>query len=247
MGGRLLSRCVLVLGVVLAGLMLTGCDFTPQGQVMAAYKRSEAAIAGFNAEKFREGMSDASYTHWWETLKLAREAKADQVKKLGASQMGDVLLLRNRATKEQLQEMNVDQYIVWLIDNGCMFTDKDYGIYPVDITVTGDTAQMQMGMEVEVEPRRSTYGRRSMGGAAVRQMLGGNKQLVPIEGYIVWFHKVNGKWHIDSVASARAYDSMRKLDADAEGKSVWQLMHEEEEADAGKIKPNIWDPPFRSR
>lgn len=249
MGTSVLSRIVMVISLVLGACVLPGCDFTPKGQVMAVYKKGEAAIASFNAEKFRESLSPECYTYYWETLKLAREGKPDQIRKLGATQMAHVLRLRNRATKEQLTSMNVDEYFVWLIDNGGLVVDKDHGIYPVEVTVTGDTAQMQMGIEVENEPKLGRVGRRGtgMGAAAVRHMLGGNKEVIPLEGLVIAFKKVDGKWFLDHVATDRAFDSVRKLDADDAGQSIAQYVADNEEADAGKIKPNIWDPPFRSK
>ncbi len=236
-------RLIIVLLCLIAG-MFVGCKKeTPESAVIAQYNRSEDAIAANDINEMRNTTTPESWALYEEDLKLAREAKPDEIKKMGYSKVHPIIILRNRLDGARLKSLSVDDYVLWRLQQGFGYVDRDYGIYPYEVRITGDTAVMQMGIEVEQKSTRRRAGRGVVGliGAAARAVP--KTKLEPVPGLTVTYKNLAGYWYQDSIADVAAYDAEMVNQAAAMGTNILDMILDEEREAFGSVKPDLLNPP----
>jgi hypothetical protein len=225
-----------VLSVALLALQL-GCKQKPQDAVLDQYKAGENAIALKNPVEYRNTLTPESLQRYEDAKRLALEASADETRQLSPSVMSHVLTLRNRLTAERLRLMSVDDLLVWEIDEGYLVVDKEMGIAPCGVTIAGDTAVVQLGEEVARKPKRAT-------GLAVGLIASAaaGTEVIPIEGLVAHYQRINGYWYCDQVTQAVASDKAIVESAKEENQSVPDYLLAAEQEQHGSIKQGIWEP-----
>ncbi len=236
------SNSIRLLGVLIALLALcqVGCDQGPEGDVLAQYRRSEDAIAMRDAVGLRNTLSTASVEYLNETLRLAREASEKETKEMDLERLGTVLALRNRAGAK-LKTMDVDQFILWQMNEGLMYVDEEFGLVPYRVQINGTSARMQYGMKVE-EERRVRFGRRGLGALAAAASGGTRTKTEPIDMYY-HFENIGGFWYIDLTHVDPTYDDEIISEARAARLAPHQYLAQQEEEEHGSLIKNVWAPP----
>ncbi len=239
---RMLARWACVCAAV---AMSVGCEKTPEDAVLSQYHRGEDAIAGNDWRELRAVLSPASIQRYEEILHAALTAPADAVKKLSPARMEMVLALRNRVDPVQLRMMNVNDLLIWMIDEQMLVLDADMGVYPMTCTIYGDTAEIQMGFPIEESGGRVRLGRRRMVGAAVGLAVRAMKpkELEAIPGWTYKYDLIDGEWYFDSGSFEPTYNATIIEYAKEEKMSVADYLLWIEQETYGEVKPKIWDPP----
>lgn len=243
-----MNRLLCIVAIVLCALGV-GCAESAEDQVLAQYQRGEEAIAALDAAGWRATMSTQSVGWLQEELRLALDASLVETRALAPSKMEMVLALRNRLDAQSLRSMSVDSLLIWMIEQDFASVDADYGVYPCGVKFSGDTATVQMGMEVESSSRspRLRTGRRgrgvvggiaSLAGAASKK----KKNVEPIEGYTLSYVNIDGFWYSDNSGSMQEYDQSIRDAAKEAGKPVDRYLSEREKEAHGSLKPTIWLP-----
>ena len=226
-------------------LTLGGCQKSPEQEVLAQYHRGEEAIGTHNSTEYRNIITPESVTQLDDAIRLALEATEEQARALEPFELQNVIMFRNRISPEQLRRMTADDALAWMMDKGILIVDKEYGLEPESVRITGDTAIIQMGTRVA---RSSTvgFGRRGgrAAGALLSEALGGGK-IEPVPG-IAWnYKKINGYWYSDNVANDRVFNEDLINLAKEEGVPVDEYILKQEREQAGRLKQDIWTPPGR--
>lgn len=238
--------------VLLAIGMLAGCDLSPQARVMTAYQKGEKAIETFKAVEFMATCCDKTPAYFNETIRLAREAKSDELRGVHPALMASAIALRNRAPAHVLKRMDMDEYVIWMIDNGLLVVDAQHGIYPYKIVIEkdGKSARMELGYDLrhedKVTPRTANI-RRGFSGAAesaVSSMFDGMTQVVPIEDAAYRFILQGDRWVHDWDTSQRNLGRWIAREARDMDVKIWEVVIAQEEAEHGSVKKDIWTPPF---
>ncbi|MCU0688274.1 MAG: hypothetical protein MUE97_00815 [Phycisphaerales bacterium] len=252
------SRVLLVCWCALLGMVggvVGGCDLSPQARVMTAYQKGEKAIETFRAAEFMATCCDKTPAYFSETIRLAREAKSEELRGVHPALMASAIALRNRAPGHVLKRMDVDEYVVWMIDNGLLIVDAQHGIYPYKIVVAkdGQSALMEIGYDLRHEDKvtpRTTSIRRGLGGAAsaaVSSMFDGMTQVVPIEDAAYRFILQGDRWVHDWDTSQRNIGRWMAREARDMDMKIWEVVIAQEEAEHGSVKKDIWTPPFPAK
>lgn len=218
--------------------LLAGCD-AEKDAVIAQYKAGEAAIAAKNAVEYRSTLSTKSIQHYQEILRLAREGPAKEVRDLPAAHMELVLALRNRVKPDKLRAMTVDEYIAWMIDQEFLLVDEEIGLKPFGVTISGDRAMMQYGVDSARKERSTTFGRRRL----ITSAFSGGTKLEAIPGAYVYFDKINGYWYNDDTTLNEDYERSMKDEATEAKKPLPDYMAQLEKEAHGTLIPSIWSPP----
>jgi hypothetical protein len=234
-----------IFGLASVAFTATGCKPKPEDDVVAVYQANEDAIATRNARTLRDNMTPESYDYLKECVSLAQSCPEKEAKALPPSKMGEVIMMRNRIDPQKLRTMTAEDVIAWRLQEGLAYVDADYGILPYRTTITGDTAEIQMG--IEVEQRRSGGGFRvgRRGGGLVRlgvAALSSRKKLEPIEGYTLPFRRVNGLWKADEIKTAEREDAMLIAEARQAGMTMPQYIISREEDETDGVAKDIWKP-----
>ncbi|MCW5769323.1 MAG: hypothetical protein KIT19_11625 [Phycisphaeraceae bacterium] len=242
-----MNRLLSIVVIVICALGV-GCAESVEDQVLAQYKRGEEAIAAMDGAGWRATMSTQSVGWLQEELRLALDASLTETRALAPSKMEMVLALRNRLDAQSLRSMSVDSLLTWMIEQDFASVDADYGVYPCGVKFSGDTATVQMGMEVESSSRspRLRTGRRGRGVVGGIASLAGaaskKKNVEPIEGYTLTYVNIDGFWYSDNSESMREYDQSIRDAAKEAGVPVDRYLSEREKEAHGSLKPTIWLP-----
>lgn len=231
--------------VLLLSGVLVACGEKPEDKILAMYQRGEEAIAGNDVVTLADTMTPESGKRLLEAQRLALTCKAEDTKKLSPALLGMVLAMRNRLDAKALEGMSIQDLLRWQIQDDMMIVDKEYGIVPCRVTVSGNSARMQMGEEVEeASTYRPRLGRRSALGSATGLISSALKKpkVVPIPGLVYYYVNRNGFWFYDQVAREADYDKELIALANQEGMPVFEFLAAwENEANEG-IKADIWEP-----
>ncbi|MDX2131737.1 MAG: hypothetical protein SFY69_06775 [Planctomycetota bacterium] len=235
----------LVLACVAVMFAVAGCRDTPESQVLAQYRKGEQAIADYNVAAYKSVISPHAIEDMQGELALAMTADASVTKTLRPSTMMFVIALRNRQPLQYLKRMSVDDYILWLMEQGFITVDADNDIYPYSVSFKQGAAMVQMGMKVEAERssgirfgRRRGSGLVSLISAAVPR-----SELVPLEGYEVTYVQMNGAWVSDGAALANTIDQWLKEESASEKMSVPEFILMIEQESHGSLKQDLFSPP----
>lgn len=237
-------RFVIVFLCLVMGVFADGCKKdTPESAVLAQYNRGEDAIASTDINELHNITTPESWAVYEEELKLAREAKPDEIKKMGYSKVLPILVLRNRLDGTRLRAISVDDYVLWKIQEGFLTVDRNFGIYPYEVTITGDKAVVQMGIEIEQKSSRRRVGRGVAGliGAAIQAVP--KTKLEPLPGYTLTFKNLGGYWYYDTIEDAAAYDAAQTNEASSMGTNIIDMIIEDEREVFGTLKPDLLNPP----
>lgn len=237
-------RCVIVLLCLVTGMFVDGCKKeTPESAVLAQYNRGEDAIASNDVNELRNITTPDTWALLEQDLKLAINAKPDEIKKMGYSQAHAILVLRNRLDSARLRSMSAEDYALWRMQQGFMVVDRNYGIYPYEVTISGDTAVIQMGIEIEQKSNHRRVGRGVAGliGAAVQAVP--KTKLEPLSGYTVTYKNLSGYWYQDSLGDIVAYDAEMAREASSMEITLLDMITDEETEAFGSIKPDLLNPP----
>lgn len=241
-------RCVALLAIAgLAGLLFastSGCLPKPEDAVVECYQRGEEAIRASDAKALRANMSVESYDYLKECVSLAQSCPEKEAKALPPSKLGMVVMMRNRIDPKRLRMMTAEDVLAWQMEQGIYFVDADYGVYPYKTTISGDTAQIQFGYE-ETTRRSGGYRVGRRGGGLVRlgvSALASRRKLVPIEGMIAYYRKVNGVWMIDWTANDAADDERLVVEARQANMTIPQYVIAREEDETDGVSADIWKP-----
>ncbi len=237
-------RFVIALLCLVTGMFVDGCKKeSPESAVLAQYNRGEDAIASNDINELRNITTPESWALFEEDLKLAREAKADDIKKMGYSHIQPIIILRNRLDPARLRSLSVEDYVLWRLQQGFMIVDRDYGIYPYEVKIAGDTAVIQMGIEIEQKSSHRRVGRGVAGliGAAAQAVP--KTKLEPLPGYTVTYKNLAGYWYQDSMQDVAAYDAEMVNEASSMGTNILDMILEEEREAYGSLKSDLMMPP----
>jgi len=236
-----LAACVFV---------FAGCSKeTPEQAIVAQLQRAEEAIVARDIQTYKHTMTSESWADHDETLRLAREASEAQTKALPPTRMSAVVALRNRLPAARLKSMTVDDYIIWRIDERELYPLSDIGIFPQKITIRGDAAEVQMGAEEVVESgtrvrvRRRGVATRAIGAAINLAVASQNKNLVPIEGFVLYYKNLNGYWYRDNDPSKGYWDDTFTKAAKEANISVAEMIAQIENDEWGELSETVWQPP----
>lgn len=232
--GMYAARAGWLLALLIGVSVLQGCDQSPEAQVRRAYDEGEVAIANYNTDKLSAMMSQSEHEYWVNTLAWAKRGRRPELERLPLGQLLTVLSLRNRLTSQQLRELKQEDMLVWMIQSKVLSVDAEFGIKPISVSVSGDAAQMQMGMYVETERRVRV---RRLGRHDVTVM-----ELVPVEGFVNHYVKVGGTWVWDHEKNLSMADGWWRSMAKDEGVSPIQYLLDQEESEHGSLKRDIWQP-----
>ncbi|MBL8760588.1 MAG: hypothetical protein JNL50_04730 [Phycisphaerae bacterium] len=219
-------------------VFLAGCD-AEKDAVLAQYKAGEAAIAAKNAVEYRSTLTTKSIQHYQELLRLAREGQAKEVRDLPAAHIEHVLALRNRVKHDKLKAMTVDEYIAWMMDQEYLLVDEEIGLKPYGVTISGDRAMMQYGIESAKKERSTRFTRRGL----ISSALSGGAKLEAIPGAYVYFDKLNGYWYHDATMLDEDYERDMRDEAAEAKKPLPDYMALLEKEAYGTLIPSIWSPP----
>jgi hypothetical protein len=220
--------------LLLPALLTPGCDQSPQAQVMRTYDAGELAIKNFNTDNLRAMMSQTEHDAMVSTLGWAKRGRRPDLERLPLPTLATVLALRNRLSTPQHIDLQPDDMLVWLIQAKILVVDAEYGFKPISVSVTGDSADMQMGMYVEGTRK---IRRRRLGSVRVPTMV-----LVPVPGLLYHYTKVGGVWTWDFDRNLWSYLQWLTTMAQDEGLSPVEFLLAQEEAEHGSIKPDVWRP-----
>lgn len=237
-------RLIIVLLCFITGMFVDGCKKeTLESAVLAQYNRGEDAIASTDVNEMRNTTTLESWALYAEDLRLAREAKPDDIKKMGYNQIHPIIVLRNRLDAARLRTLSVDDYVVWRIQQGFLVVRRDYGVYPYEVKISGDTATIQMGVEVEQKSTRRRMGRGIVGliGAAAQSIP--KTKLEPLPGITVTYKNLGGYWYYDATGDIAAYDAYQVNEAASLGTNVLNMIMEDEHEVFGSLKEDLLNPP----
>jgi hypothetical protein len=232
-----------ITGLLALLCVVVGCQNKPEDDVVAQYKRGEEAISLNDPVAFRAVQTPESTQLVGEAQRLALTSPAAETKKLPPSTLALVLAMRNRLDPARLRTNSVDDLLAWMMDQDLLVVDKEYGLHPSSVKITGDTATIQMGIEVEREPVRYG-GRRRAAGVAVA-LIGravSGPDVVPIPGFIYHCKNIGGFWYMDGVAGAERRDAEWIEEANETKVPVHELVASSEEESYGSLKKDIWTP-----
>ncbi|CAG0998832.1 hypothetical protein PHYC_02738 [Phycisphaerales bacterium] len=243
MGARWMQWVLVMCMFALALAGVPGCKKKTQDFVLDQYKKGERAIAEYDLEAYKSTLMPETLAAMENELALAIHASEEEVKKLRPSTMMYVLALRNRQAAAYLKNMKIDDYVVWLMEQGFLVVDAERDIYPYEVSIAGDTATVQMGIKVDVPSSSGgmRFGRRRAGGIIASALVPKSK-LEPLEGYTLMYRKVNGVWLSDGTAMAKSVDETIISAARDEEMRVHEFLVQVEEEAHGSIKASIWSP-----
>ncbi|HYF14645.1 MAG TPA: hypothetical protein VD971_06175 [Phycisphaerales bacterium] len=234
--------------LLLAVFGLAGCDaeVTPEDEVIAQYQRGQDAIAARDPVAFRNTMTNERWGRLVEAQRLALECSASETKKLAPNVLRMVLMFRNRIEPEKLASMSVDDLILTMMDAGVWEVYAEYGIVPHQVTINGETAELQLGSEVEERSSgRVRFGRRGLVRSAVSLAAAASTstKTEPIPGLVYGFRNINGYWYADFTdEQGRKMDEAAKAAAAEAGVPVHDFLAAYEEEEFGSMKKDIWKP-----
>jgi hypothetical protein len=240
------ARCLALVAVCFTLFALPACKPKPEAQVVTHYEAGEENIRNNNAGALVARLTDESLAFYKECLSLAQSCPEKELRKKEPYKLATILKMRNRIDPKRLRMMTVDDYFAWRIENSDLVVDADYGVYPFRTTVNGDSAVMQMGMEVQ---RSTTFRIGRRGGGLVRAGIGSalstRKKLEPIEGYTLHYVKGATGWRDDVIADAKSFDESVRVEANQSGMSVEDYILSIEEDESGGLSEKIWQPPLK--
>jgi hypothetical protein len=210
---------------------VAGCDRLsgPSGAVLSRYEAGERAIAAGNGMEFFKMMSAESQAAELELIQVALTGSSDKVRALPPSSIALVLALRNRVEPSRLRKMTVEDLAAWQIESKLLGVDADNGYAPVDVTVTGDKAYIQMGIKEQIDS------------GGLTELLN-RSSVEPIKNFEYHYVRVNGEWLIDKAATDVALKKVYAAAAREAGVKIVDMIEAQEREEFGSLKPNIWSP-----
>jgi hypothetical protein len=171
--------------------------------------------------------SNSTIQHYDNLLRLAREAKRDQIIKLPLEQQLSVLGMRRSMTLAEMKKLDGREYIKKCVRDGTWAVEwgvEDYG----PIKFTGDTAWMEVK---EPDARGPRLGR--------RRWLSDTRKT-----FYIRFYFEDDTWKLDETSLSEFWNSLL-VDAAREARMNYdRFLFSVLEDDEGKPPPpTIWDPP----
>ncbi len=217
------SVCTLLRGAFLMAactafllLACAGCEDAEAAAIRAMLVKYDQANEQGNGLLAKECVTKSSDTHYDTLRKHALYSDEKTVRALSPSTKLAVIMIRNRASAEQLEVLTGEDFLVWSTNQGWYAGGEPWANSFGRIKVDGDVALAPM--LDEGKPTRVT----------------------------ARFKKEEGKWRLDETTLIHAWDEHYIATARAEGMSVDELITYIEEEDSGKyVEETVWQPMVR--
>jgi hypothetical protein len=207
---------------------LAGCDRQDRhaAAVLSRYEAGQRAIAAGNGMEYFEMKSAQSQAAEADLIEIALTGSRDEVRLLPPTSIALVLALRNRMEPSRLRKMTVEDLVAFQIADKLLTVDAERGVVPVDVTVNGDKAHIQMGLKHR--DLRTFF------------MPSRIESIAHMEYHYV---RVNGQWFINKAATDVALAKMNKYAPWAPIDTLIEILEGNERIEYyGTLKPNIWSP-----
>lgn len=211
------TTCFRIAAVVIglaSPFFLAGCN--PEADaVRQAYEDCEAAHADHDGPRVAELLAPEIFTHSALMLKYALDGTPDKIKKLTPIQRSEIIMMRNRCTLEQLEQMTGREWEILGVNNGWFEADNEF--------------------DIEISLGRVTV----RGNTATAKVLADGRN----SGFRYAFVKDGDQWKVDYREAYEVWNEWIREEARYEGMKVDELlmMWEEEDWD-NELTKKIWDP-----
>jgi hypothetical protein len=133
-----LGSLAVLLGVAVA--MLSGCDFSDEGQVRSCYTKYANAIRAGDGAKAVEQLNSSTIDHYADLLDHALYSSEYDVRTLGIYEQLVVLTLRHRVSVDALRRMDGEELLRYCVYEGLIDEDSVGDTEIGEVTVDGDVA-----------------------------------------------------------------------------------------------------------
>lgn len=181
-------------------------------------------------------LSANTLTHYDKLLKIGLNGKADEVMALSPSAQHEILAMRNRATRKQLQGYTGKGYVIHAVKQGWWsgFGDDEWKLR--SIKVNGDSAEARIVEDIPTYTISQSYRSSLRSSARIER----NRK--PRE-YPIRFVCEDGKWKVDETTLFPRFDAEATAAAKAYRVSMRDFLMAWEEDESGKeVTMKIWDP-----
>ncbi len=219
-----MKRASLLCRGLLSTLFLFALGCEPTGpdvdEIRQVWDNYDKANNTRNGELAASIFTDTTHAYYDRLVKQALDAPREQVLRLPLVDRSEILMMRNRATRVELEKLDGRGYVVFATSKGWYVSDPEETatLTLSGIRVTNDVASAQLVLD----------GTRS--------------------GNTVRFEKQGGAWKLDETSLFPFYSEVVAVAADDEGLSEdeWLIMAEEIEW-GNTITDSIWEPLRKSR
>lgn len=194
-------------------LTLTGCTQDAE-DVRMAFEDCDQAMLDGDSQRVIELLSPDMLRQFDYLLQDALDATRDEVREKRPSEMAMILIMRNRCTRQQLEEMDGAAWVIYAVEQGWMKSSNDIASLSIGkVTVRGNTAVGEIW--VNGEKTKLNYA----------------------------FVRDGEQWKVDLTEAYKAWDEAVERHARLVKTSVERLLRNSESVQSGKKVPKrIWDP-----
>jgi hypothetical protein len=216
----LLISIVRVCAVLLVWVCLPGCqdpDAAEKAAIRATLRQLDEANEACDGAAAVAVMSSEGLAEYTRLVKLALDAPREKVLVLGSSDKQQIIQLRNRLTRRELEKMDGAAYQQHATGECWYSMGEDYEGYEASIgkiDVMGDMAYAHI---LDEDGKDS--------------------------GLLAEFSREDGVWKVNEFSFHRQFDEWTREWASLEGMTDDELLVRLEEIDWGKdVRDSIWDP-----